>query len=73
MSEKHVEAKLKASGQVQEYLEGIKVIKACGLDGSKFSALDNALHLMKKMAIKMDSAQGFLLPERRCCFRPAWA
>lgn len=58
MSEKHVEAKLKASGQVQEYLEGIKVIKACGLDGSKFSALDNALHLMKKMAIKMEFGTG---------------
>ena len=42
LSEKHVEAKLRASGQVQEYLEGIKVIKACGLDGSKFSALDSA-------------------------------
>ena len=58
LSEKHVEAKLKASGQVQEYLEGIKVIKACGLDGSKFSALDSALHQMKKMAIKMEFGAG---------------
>ncbi len=58
LSEKHVDAKLKASGQVQEYLEGIKVIKACGLDGSKFSALDNALHQMKKMAIKMEFGAG---------------
>jgi ATP-binding cassette subfamily B protein IrtB len=53
-----VEAKLKASDQVQEYLEGIKVIKACGLDGSKFSALDDALRLMKKMAIKMEFITG---------------
>ena len=58
LSEKQVEAKLKASDQVQEYLEGIKVIKACGLDGSKFSALDDALRLMKKMAIKMEFITG---------------
>lgn len=61
LSEKHVEAKLKASGQVQEYLEGIKVIKACGLDGPKFSALDNALRLMKKMAIKMEFGTGIFV------------
>ncbi len=58
LSEKQVEAKLKASDQVQEYLEGIKVIKACGLDGSKFTALDDALRLMKKMAIKMEFVTG---------------
>lgn len=58
LSEKHVVSKLQASGQVQEYLEGIKVIKACGLDGAKFSALDDALRLMKKMAIKMEFGTG---------------
>lgn len=58
LSEKHVEAKLKASGQVQEYLEGIKVIKACGLDGSKFAALDNALKHMMNMAMRMEAVTG---------------
>ncbi|NLI22714.1 MAG: ABC transporter ATP-binding protein [Clostridiales bacterium] len=58
LSEKHVNAKLKASDQVQEYLEGIKVIKACGLDGSKFAALDNALHAMMKMAVRMEFGTG---------------
>lgn len=61
LSEKHVESKLAASGQVQEYLEGIKVIKACGLDGSKFAALDNALRLMKQMAIKMEFGTGIFI------------
>lgn len=61
LSERHVESKLKASDQVQEYLEGIKVIKSCGLDGSKFSALDNALRLMKQMAIKMEFGTGVLV------------
>jgi ATP-binding cassette subfamily B protein len=58
LSAKHIEAKLKASDQVQEYLEGIKVIKACGLDGDKFIALDNALRRMKQMAIQMEFGTG---------------
>lgn len=61
LSEKHVEAKLKASDQVQEYLEGMKVIKSCGLTGSKFSTLDNALRLMKQMAIKMEFGTGIFV------------
>lgn len=59
--EKHVEAKLEASDQIQEYLEGIKVIKSCGLDGAKFSALKNALRLMKQMAIKMELVYGIFI------------
>ena len=46
--EKQVDAKLAASDQVQEYLEGMKIIKSCGLSGSHFSALDKALLAMKK-------------------------
>lgn len=61
MSEKHVEAKLQASDQVQEYLEGIKVIKSCGLDGARFSTLDNAFRMMKKMAIKMEFGTGIFV------------
>ncbi|MDF2533463.1 MAG: Xenobiotic-transporting ATPase [Clostridia bacterium] len=58
LSAKQIEAKLKASDQVQEYLEGIKVIKACGLAGDKFVALDNALRRMKQMAIQMEFGTG---------------
>lgn len=61
LSEKHVEAKLKASDQVQEYLEGIKVIKSCGLSGSRFSKLDSALKQMMKMAIKMEFIFGVFI------------
>ncbi len=61
LSESHVEAKLRASEQVQEYLEGIKVIKSCRLEGSSFSALDNALKLMKQMAIRMEFITGIFV------------
>ena len=40
---KQVKAKLNASDQVQEYLEGMKIIKSCGLSGVHFKSLDNAL------------------------------
>ena len=38
--ERQVQAKLDASSQVQEYLEGMKIIKSCNLSGSHFSALN---------------------------------
>lgn len=61
LSESQIQAKLKASDQIQEYFEGIKVIKACGLEGDKFKALDNALLLMKRMALKMEFGTGIFV------------
>jgi ATP-binding cassette, subfamily B, bacterial IrtB/YbtQ len=58
IGERHVKAKLQVSDQVQEYLEGIKVIKACKLDGQNFAALNNALLWMKKMAVRLELAAG---------------
>jgi len=61
LSEKHVDSKLEASDQVQEYLEGIKVIKSCGLAGAKFSTLDNAIKHMKNMSMKLEFVGGVLV------------
>ncbi len=61
LSESQIQAKLKASDQIQEYFEGIKVIKACGLEGDKSVALDNALRLMKRMAIRMEFGTGIFV------------
>lgn len=58
LGKKHMETKLNAACQTQEYLEGIKVIKACGLTGEKFSALESALHAMMKAAMKMEFITG---------------
>jgi ATP-binding cassette subfamily B protein len=56
--ERHVAAKLAVSGQVQEYLEGIKVVKAFGLSGEKSKALEGALRTMMKEAIKFEGLSG---------------
>ena len=58
LGKKHAQAKLNASEQVQEYLEGLKVIKACNLDGEKFNALENALKTMRNLAIKFEFGTG---------------
>jgi len=39
---------------VQEYIEGIKVMRACNLDGEKFSALEKALRTMMRLAVSME-------------------
>jgi ATP-binding cassette subfamily B protein len=51
---RHVGAKLAVSGQVQEYLEGIKVVKAFGLAGEKSKALERSLRSMMMEAIKFE-------------------
>lgn len=61
LHKKHIDAKLAAAEQAQEYLEGIKVIHACNLDGEKFSALENALKVMTKMSIQMEFGTGIFV------------
>ncbi|MDO4338461.1 MAG: ABC transporter ATP-binding protein [Eubacteriales bacterium] len=53
-SRKQVDAKLKASEEEQEYLDGIKIIKSCHLDGEKYSSLNHALKALKQESIRME-------------------
>ena len=59
--ERQVDAKLQASSQVQEYLEGMKIIKSCNLSGSQFSTLNKALLAMKKIAVKVEMGVGVFM------------
>lgn len=59
--EKQFDAKLAASGQVQEYLEGMKIIKSCGLSGVHFQSLDQALLEMKKIAVQVEMTVGVFM------------
>jgi ATP-binding cassette subfamily B protein len=58
LGEKHVASKLAASEAVQEYLEGIKVVKAFGLTGEKSEALEASLKEMKSKAMKFEWITG---------------
>ena len=56
-----VTRKLKASNEVQEYIDGMKVIKACNLDGEKAINLKNALKDLKDMSIKYEFSTGVIV------------
>lgn len=56
-----VNAKLKAVKESQEYLEGIKVIRACGLGGTKFQALDQAFLALKEASLRVELASGSIM------------
>jgi ATP-binding cassette subfamily B protein len=58
LSGEQIEAKLRAAGQTQEYLEGIKIIKSCNLDGERFQALNRALGELKRLSLKMELGMG---------------
>jgi ATP-binding cassette subfamily B protein len=53
-----VEAKLEVSNQVQEYLEGIKVVKAFGLTGERWDALKKTMKTLMRRAIVFESVAG---------------
>jgi ATP-binding cassette subfamily B protein len=57
-SKKHAAAKLAASERVQEYIEGIKVIRACNMDGERFGVLEKALREMMRLAMAMEVGTG---------------
>jgi ATP-binding cassette subfamily B protein len=61
VSKKHAAAKLAASERVQEYIEGIKVIRACNMDGERFEALETALREMMRLAIRMEVGAGIFV------------
>ncbi|MDR1159068.1 MAG: ABC transporter ATP-binding protein/permease, partial [Syntrophomonadaceae bacterium] len=61
LGERHVSAKLEVAEQVQEYLEGVKVVKAFGLSGEKSEALERSLRSMMKEAIKFEGVTGIFI------------
>jgi ATP-binding cassette subfamily B protein len=61
VSKKHAASKLAASDRVQEYIEGIKVIRACNMDGERFGALESALREMMRLAMAMEVGTGIFV------------
>ena len=58
LGEKFSSKKLKASSEVQQYIDGMKVIKACNLNGEKAEKLKKALKDLKSMSIKYEFITG---------------
>ena len=53
-----IKKKLSASNEVQQYIDGMKVIKACNLDGEKAERLKKALKDLKDMSLKYEFTTG---------------
>ncbi|MDR0405315.1 MAG: ABC transporter ATP-binding protein/permease [Clostridiales bacterium] len=59
--ERLVRAKLEVAEQTQEYLEGIKVVKAFGLAGAKSKSLKNAMRRMMRESMITEAFCGVLI------------
>ena len=59
--EEQVQEKLEASARIQEYLEGMKVVKSCNLAGESFEGLKKVLQRLKKVSVKVELAVGVFM------------
>jgi ATP-binding cassette subfamily B protein IrtB len=59
LGQRHIRAKVDSASRLQEYLQGIKEIKAYSLGGTKFSRLEEAFNRLRRESIRIE---GFLGP-----------
>lgn len=55
VGKKHQQVKVNAQSRMIEYIQGIKLIKAFNLGGTKFDRLERSFRELKKMSIKVES------------------
>ena len=58
LSQKHMRAKIDAGNRIQEYMNGIRVIKAYNLTGGRFARLESALRSFMRESIRIEAAMG---------------
>ncbi len=56
---RHIQAKVESASRLQEYLQGIKEIKAYSLGGQQFARIQQAFDTLRKESIRIE---GFLGP-----------
>ena len=58
LSGKQIQAKINAGNRVEEYLQGIRVIKSCNLTGERFSRLKEAFAELRRSSIRQEALLG---------------
>jgi ATP-binding cassette subfamily B protein len=58
LSKSHIKAKVDAASRLQEYLLGMREIKAHNLSGTRFERLRDAFHRLMKESIKIEASMG---------------
>ena len=58
LSQKHMRAKIDAGNRIQEYINGIRVIKAYNLTGDRFARLESAFRSFMRESIRIKATLG---------------
>lgn len=58
LGERHIQAKVDSAARLQEYLQGIKEIKAYSLGGEKFSRIEEAFNRLRRESIRIEAVLG---------------
>jgi len=69
LGSRHLRAKIDAGGRLQEYLNGIKVIKAYNMTGERFVRLERSFRELMRQSIRFEGALGPILLSAIGCIR----
>ena len=58
LSDKHMRAKIDAGSRLQEYLNGIRVIKAYNMSGERFERLESSFRTLMRESIRLEAVVG---------------
>ncbi len=58
LSQKHMRVKIDAGNRIQEYMNGIRVIKAYNLTGDRFARMERAFSSFMKESIRLEAVMG---------------
>lgn len=69
LSSQHMRAKIDASNRLQEYLNGIRVIKAYNLTGERFVRLERSFRELMRQSIRLEGMLGPIILSAVACVR----
>ncbi len=69
LGHRHMKAKIDAGNRLQEYLNGIRVVKAYNLVGSRFERLQKAFYRFMKESIRIEGLGGAMVLPAIACIR----
>lgn len=69
LGSQHIQAKIEASNRLQEYLNGIRVIKAYNLTGERFVRLERSFGELMRQSIRLEGLLGPIVLSAIACFR----
>ncbi|MGE7826765.1 ABC transporter ATP-binding protein [Paenibacillus sp. NPDC093718] len=69
LGSQHIQAKIDAGGRLQEYLNGIRVIKAYNLTGERFVRLERSFKELLRQSIRLEGMLGPIVLSAIACVR----